>query len=221
LPQQHRLAGWGLDVWRRALAENVSVLASDEACLCTAAAALVLSFVCCSFFRNPLGSVPFLQKLVQKEQSQDPTAAAAVPGGSRPGSAIGHERAPYELDSEEEEAAAAAGADSEEEGPSREPSGFFRAFQNNRASHGSRQPHAQPHGSRGHTAAASAVASSAPSVVCEVGAAGGQGQVPAAAVAAGGGGTPRGHASIAAVEAAGHNARASAAGGGEAGRGLL
>lgn len=179
----------------------------------------------CSFFRNPLGSVAFLQKLVQKE-TQDPS-----PAGSRPGSAIGPDRAPYELDSEEE--AAAAGEGSEEEGPSREPSGFFRAFK------------AHSHSKTGGRAHAGAAASPPPGVVgrgsSSSAAAGAVGQV---LVAAGQvqvqvapavhssdvrPSTPRGQATIAAAvpagpELAGYAGAGAArlsAGGGEAGRGLL
>lgn len=125
----------------------------------------------------------FFQKLVQKE-ARDPAAAAAA-AGSRPGSALGHERAPYELDSEEE--AAAAGEGSEEEGPSREPSGFFRAFKAN--GHHSK-PHTA-HGSKAHTAAGSAAASSSPSAVVGVA---GRGSSSSAAVGVGGAAAaPPGH----------------------------
>jgi hypothetical protein len=191
----------------------------------------------CSFFRNPLGSVAFFQKLVQKE-AQDPAAAAA---GSRPGSALGQERAPYELDSEEEAAAGEEG--SEEEGPSREPSGFFRAFKTN-GQHS--KPHTA-HGSKAHTAAGSKVTSSSPSAVVGVA---GRGSSSSAAAGTGGAaaaapghvglqvagavgpvvgandavGSPRGHATISAVAASVAPEMAGYAGavrGSPAGRGLL
>lgn len=179
-----------------------------------------------NFFRNPLGSVAFLQKLVQKE-TQDPS-----PAGSRPGSAVGPDRAPYELDSEEEAAAAWEG--SEEEGPSREPSGFFRAFKGH--------SHASKPGGRAHAGAA---ASPPPGAVgrgsSSSAAAGAGGQVPVAAgqvqvqVAPAVSSsdvrpsTPRGQATIAAAVSAapelagyaGAGAARLSAGGGEAGRGLL
>lgn len=148
-----------------------------------------------SFFRNPLGSVAFLQKLVQKE-SQDPSA----PAGSRPGSSLGpqHDRAPYELDSEEE--AAAGEGESEEEGPSREPSGFFRAFKATK--HGSKT-----RGKGGHAAGAAAAASSPPSVVA------GRGSGGSSSAAAGAAGSAGGHMAAAAVAPSGHVAPAAAAGG--------
>lgn len=185
-----------------------------------------LALPSCSFFRNPLGSVAFLQKLVQKE-TQDPS-----PAGSRPGSAVGPDRAPYELDSEEEAAAAWEG--SEEEGPSREPSGFFRAFKGH--------SHASKPGGRAHAGAA---ASPPPGAVgrgsSSSAAAGAGGQVPVAAgqvqvqVAPAVSSsdvrpsTPRGQATIAAAVSAapelagyaGAGAARLSAGGGEAGRGLL